>query len=106
MTIGIKKGVNSGKKIQNLILQFERTMKLILKEAGKPEFAASITQLKEEIKASDEKKNKLNQDARSVSKHLQTYPGLSRQVLTAIRAKIAEYRTLGVIEKYKVGPGK
>ena len=106
MTKGVRKEVNPGAKLQSLINHFEKTMKLILNEAGKPEFTASIAQLKGKREAAAAKKNKLNKDAQEVSRHLQKYPGLSRQVLTALRSKIAEYKELGVIEKYMTGLAK
>ena len=74
-------------------------MELILNESGNPEFAATIAELKEKIESAEA--NKLNKEAREVSKQLLKFPGLSKQVLAVVRAKIAEYKLLGVIDKFK-----
>lgn len=83
-------------RIERLLKEFRTTMEMIINEAGKPEFAASITQLKEKTV----KTVKLNKDVLQMKGYFQRYPGLSRQFLSAVRGKIAEYTDLGVIDKY------
>jgi len=100
-----------GRAIKNpfekLILQYgqiENTIQAIIDSAEKPDFVSSIVSLKQKMEDEASNKSKLNDDAREVLKLLQTYPGLSKSVLAHLRSKISEYKSLGILDKYKSDP--
>jgi|WetSurMetagenome_2_1015567.scaffolds.fasta_scaffold350497_2 hypothetical protein len=101
MPKGIPKMVDPGQKIQDLIVRFNRTMDLIIDKAGNPEFAASITQLKKDKEALKVKEEHLSKDLLLMREYFLRYPGLAKQFVLTVRAKISEYTELGLIDKYK-----
>lgn len=101
MPRGVRKTRNPVERLQDLVSQLENVTEAILEEAEKTDFAGSIALLKARMKDAAAKKVILCKDAQEVSRHLQTYPGISKQVLASLRMKIAEYKSLGVLEKYK-----
>jgi hypothetical protein len=97
----VRKTRNPVERLQDLVSQLGNVTESILEEAEKPDFAGSIALLKTKMQDAAAKKVILCKDAKEVSRHLQMYPGISRQVLASLRMKIAEYKSLGVLEKYK-----
>ena len=93
----VRKTRNPVERLQDLVSQLGNVTESILEEAEKPDFAGSIAKMRDAAA----KKVILCKDAQEVSRHLQMYPGISRQVLASLRMKIAEYKSLGVLEKYK-----
>jgi len=104
MPKGTRNTRNPVEKLLLQVSQLDNTVNAVLESADKPDFAKSISALKLKIEENKSSQSKLNKEAREVSKLLQTYPGLSRQVLSSLKSKIAEYKTLGVIDKYKTEP--
>jgi hypothetical protein len=102
MPKGVRKSRNPVEKLQEIVSQLQNVTEAILNEAAKPDFPASVAQLKARSREKESKKIRLSKEACEVSKLLQTFPGLSKQVLAALKSKIAEYQLLGVLEKYKV----
>ncbi len=80
----------------------ENVVQSVLDSADNPTFASSIIEFRKKREEEESKKSNLNKDAREVMKLLQTYPGLSKQTLGHLRSKIAEYKDLDIIEKYKI----
>jgi len=104
MPKGSRKSRNPVEKLLTQVSQLDNTVHAILDAACNPDFAEAIAALKKKQEEEKSKKYKLNKEAREVSKLLQTYPGLSKQILSSLKSKISEYKTLGVIEKYKTEP--
>lgn len=92
---------NPLEKLQALTGQLENAVDSIMDAASKPDFSTLIQQLKTKREGEALKKTKLNKEGREISKLLVHYPGLSRQILSGLKSKIAEYKALAVIDKYK-----
>jgi hypothetical protein len=101
MAKGPRKQRNPIEKLQDQIAQLDNTARAIIEAADKPGFADAVAAFKKNQESEKAQDSKTNKEAREVAKLLHTYPGLSKQVLSALKSKIAEYKSLGVIEKYK-----
>jgi hypothetical protein len=101
MPKGVRKTRNPVERLQDLVSQLGNVTEAILEDAQKPEFSSAIALLKAKRKQEESEKVHLCKDAQEVVRYLQTYPGISRQVLASLRMKIAEYKNLGVLDKYK-----
>jgi len=101
MPKGPRQSRNPVEKLQAYGTQLENIFQAILESAEKPDFVSSIIALKKKIEDDTSNKTKLNKEAREVTKLLQTYPGLSKQILISLRSKISEYKALNVLEQYK-----
>lgn len=104
MPKGPRQSRNPVEKLQSFAGQLDNIVQAIFESAEKPDFASSIVALKKQNEEEQSQKTNLNKDAREVTKLLQTYPGLSKQVVLSLRSKIAEYKALGVLDKYKAEP--
>lgn len=104
MPRGQRQSRNPVEKLQSHVAQLGNIVQSILEAAEKPDFVTSIVALRKAQEEAQAKKSKLNNDAREVVKLLQTYPGLSKQVLVSLKSKITEYKFLDVLDKYKTDP--
>jgi len=102
MPKGKRQARNPVEKLQVISGQLENAVEAVMEAALKPDFSTLIQQLKAKREEESEKKTKLNKEAREVTKLLVQYPGLSRQVLSGLKSKIAEYKALSVLDKYKM----
>lgn len=104
MPRGQRQSRNPVEKLQSHVAQLENIVQSILEAADKPDFVASVVALRKAQEEAQAKKSKMNNDSREVVKLLQTYPGLSKQVLVSLKSKITEYKSLDVLDKYKTDP--
>jgi len=104
MAKGPRKQRNPVEKLQDQIAQLDNTVRAIIEAADKPGFADTVSAFKKSQESKKDLDSKANKESHEIAKLLQTYPGLSKQVLSALKLKIAEYKSLGVIDKYKTEP--
>lgn len=101
MPKGKRQSRNPVEKLQSSISQLNNIFLSILDSADKPDFMTTLVAFKKSMTDLDSKKSKPNSDALEIIKLLQTYPGLSKQILSYLKFRISEYKALNVLDKYK-----
>lgn len=101
MAKGKREPVNPVTKLEIIASQLVNLKNSLIEAASKPDFAQKVAALKAKQAGEDQTKSKLNKESSEIVKHLKAYPGLSRQILTHVRSKIAEYKTLNILETFK-----
>lgn len=101
MTKGLRQSRNPVERLVSLKSQLENVVQAILDSASNPNFSKEIEELKKQIDAEESKKSNINKESREIMKLLQTYPGLSKQVLTFLKTRINDYTEINAIDKFK-----
>lgn len=101
MPKGKRTPVNPVEKLEIIATQLVNIKDSLIEAASKPDFAQKIADLKAKLAVEEKSKSNLNKETLEIVKHLKAYPGLSKQILTHVRSKIAEYKTLNILETFK-----
>lgn len=101
MPKGKRTPVNPIEKLETIAGQLVNIKDALIEAASKQDFALLIAALKEKQVGEQQSKSHLNKETSEIVKHLKAYPGLSKQILTHVRSKIAEYRTLKILETFE-----
>jgi len=101
MAKGKREPVNPVAKLEIIASQLMNLKESFIRAVSQPDFVQKVAALKAKQAGEDQTKSRLNKETREIVKHLRAFPGLSRQILTHVRSKIAEYKTLNILETFK-----
>lgn len=89
-------------KLLENVSSFEGIVQSIFENAASnPNFIKEIIEIKKKNDEENSNKQKLTEDGQDIVKLLETYPGLSKYVLSHVKGKISEYKSLGLLESMK-----